>query len=387
MAKRTATLLAATALFSGTWAQYNASSFPKPGSMYSVAQCAANAGICLPGQWPTPDRVPAVVPEWVASINLTGLASATIRPASMQFSVACDPTLIDYYGANGVCDFTCVGCTRAGNPSVGGEYTTCPTKGDWATTYDDGSSNNTVPVLDHLKSLGVHATFFVIGSRVLQRPDILLRTYNEGHQICLHTWAHAAPTAMTNEQIVTDTYWTAKAVYQVLGIVPTCTRTPYGDQDDRTRSVYKAMGLRMMGWNRDTSDWKSNNPALNFTPSWIIGNVSQWVAAAPNLTTGIISLEHDLYTVTAAYALPAQDLITQAGFKIKTVADCLSYTNMYQSITNPTGTNMNLTSLSMYSDGGVLKVGTSATSGVNPGAVLGLATLLICIGINLLFFI
>ena len=49
---------------------------------------------------------------------------------------------------------------------------------------------------------------------------------------------------MTNEEIISDTYWTAKAVYQVLGQIPTCVRAPYGDCDDRTRWVYKSMGLR-----------------------------------------------------------------------------------------------------------------------------------------------
>ncbi|TPX46438.1 hypothetical protein SeLEV6574_g03238 [Synchytrium endobioticum] len=284
----------AATLLTGTAAEYNASSFPKPGSMYSVAQCAANAGICLPGQWPVTNRIAPVIPEWVASIDLLGLPTATKRPSSQQFGVSCDPTLTDYYGVNGVCDFTCVGCTRSMNGSVGGEYNLCPGKRDWALTYDDGASNNTVPILDNLKALGIKATFFVIGSRVLQRPDVLLRAYNEGHQICLHTWAHAAVTAMSNDQIITDTYWTAKAVYQVLGQIPTCVRTPYGDNDDRTRWVYKAMGLRMVGWNRDTFDWKVSDPLLQYNATWIIGNVTQWVSQVANLTTGIISLEHDL---------------------------------------------------------------------------------------------
>jgi peptidoglycan/xylan/chitin deacetylase (PgdA/CDA1 family) len=61
----------------------------------------------------------------------------------------------------------------------------CLAANQWALTYDDGPSLNTAAALDALNAQGVKGTFFVVGSRVIQNPDILRRIYNEGHQIGL----------------------------------------------------------------------------------------------------------------------------------------------------------------------------------------------------------
>lgn len=143
----------------------------------------------------------------------------------------------------------------------------------------------------------------------------------------------------------------------------------------------------MIGWNRDTSDWKSNNPALGFNASWIIGNVTQWVAQAPTLTTGIMSLEHDLYVTTSAYAVTVQNyIINSKQFTIRQIHECLGYTSLYQNSSNMEGTKLNASSLMMYSDNGVITTGASA-SGVNSGAIIGLTTLVFCIVMNLLFYL
>lgn len=34
------------------------------------------------------------------------------------------------------------------------------------------------------------ATFFVVGSRVIEYPDVLREEYMSGHEISVHTWSH-----------------------------------------------------------------------------------------------------------------------------------------------------------------------------------------------------
>ena len=36
------------------------------------------------------------------------------------------------------------------------------------------------------------ATFFVVGSRVVERPAVLIEEYMAGHEISVHTWSHHA---------------------------------------------------------------------------------------------------------------------------------------------------------------------------------------------------
>jgi len=36
----------------------------------------------------------------------------------------------------------------------------------------------------------ITSTFFVVGSRVIQFPDVLIEEYMAGHEISVHTWSH-----------------------------------------------------------------------------------------------------------------------------------------------------------------------------------------------------
>jgi peptidoglycan/xylan/chitin deacetylase (PgdA/CDA1 family) len=45
-------------------------------------------------------------------------------------------------------------------------------------------------LLEYLKQKSVSATFFVVGSRVIEYPGILINEYMAGHEISVHTWSH-----------------------------------------------------------------------------------------------------------------------------------------------------------------------------------------------------
>lgn len=58
-------------------------------------------------------------------------------------------------------------------------------------TFDDGPSDNVTPqILDILGEHDVKATFFIIGQLAESYPDILKRTYEEGHKIANHSYTH-----------------------------------------------------------------------------------------------------------------------------------------------------------------------------------------------------
>ena len=46
-------------------------------------------------------------------------------------------------------------------------------------------------LLKKLKDTDTKASFYVIGSRVIERPNILIEEYMSGHEIGVHTWSHA----------------------------------------------------------------------------------------------------------------------------------------------------------------------------------------------------
>lgn len=112
------------------------------------------------------------------------------------------------------------------NPDWTPDFKRCVSDNDWALTFDDGPGPRTGEVLDALRKNNARATFFVIGSRVLEYPAAVRRIHAEGHTIALHTWSHPGLTTMTNDQIVSELVYTALAVKQVLGVTPKFMRPP-----------------------------------------------------------------------------------------------------------------------------------------------------------------
>jgi len=103
-------------------------------------------------------------------------------------------------------------------------------------------------VLNFLNSKDIHATFFVVGSRVIERPGVLIEEYMAGHEISVHTWSHKVffivwgyrftllrsgvtqpLTSLTDVEVVAELGWTRKAIKQILNVTPTTMRPPYGD--------------------------------------------------------------------------------------------------------------------------------------------------------------
>ncbi|KAH9271814.1 hypothetical protein BASA83_005916 [Batrachochytrium salamandrivorans] len=78
--------------------------------------------------------------------------------------------------------------------------------------------------------------------QVLQFQDILLRAYQEGHQIALHSWSHQNLPSIT---------WTLqslrlslrKGFAEVLGVTPTYFRPTYGANSESTREMLKKLGM------------------------------------------------------------------------------------------------------------------------------------------------
>jgi len=148
----------------------------------------------------------------------------------------------------------------------------------------------------------------VVGSRVIERPAVLLEEYMAGHEISVHTWSHHPLTSMTNEQIVAELGWTRRAIQKVLGVTPTTMRPPFGDIDDRVRAISLAMGMVPIIWTTtpasgpfDTNDWRVAGGMVDSTTSFntfeaILGNAS-------SLPSGFIVLQHDLYEVTVDLAV------------------------------------------------------------------------------------
>ncbi|KAJ3302520.1 chitin deacetylase [Kappamyces sp. JEL0829] len=186
--------------------------------------------------FPPPFQLAPGNPSLTALFNLSLVPTAApSQPLQSKGPVNCVTQVA-------ACSWACHQCLR---PS---DIQSCPSHQDWGFTFDDA-------LLDWLKVKEVKATFCLVGSQVIKYPDLVKRQYEEGHHIVIHTWSHYALTSLSTEVVIAELEWTARAIQTIIGVRPKYFRPPYGDVDDRVRSIAAAMGLVPIIWNYDTSDW------------------------------------------------------------------------------------------------------------------------------------
>ncbi|EAU90331.1 chitin deacetylase [Coprinopsis cinerea okayama7 len=254
------------------------------------------------GQWPAQDRVPPTdspeVQTWMK--ELEGHDIPDFSP-TVDGSCGGDPAAAAQAAERGW--WTCGGHIRDT------DIVNCPERNTWGVSFDDGPSGYTQYLLNYLDEVDVRATFFVVGSRVIERPSVLVEEYMKGHEISVHTWSHRPLTSLTTEEVVAELGWTRRAIKTVLGVTPTTMRPPFGDIDDRVRAISLAMGMVPIMWTRtpsggvfDTNDWMVAAGHVNGTESFqtfeeILTN------ATTSMETGFIVLQHDLYEISVDLAM------------------------------------------------------------------------------------
>ncbi|KAI9202286.1 uncharacterized protein BJ171DRAFT_461443 [Polychytrium aggregatum] len=237
--------------------------------------------------------VQAVVPASILNIPVsTYVSGPTVKYLS-------DPVANCYWPAN-----QCVRTTATANYKP--DVFQCPQQSTWGISFDDGPTNDTVNHYDsiairaQLDKMKIKATFFIVGTNLIESPNIVLDEYNDGHQIGVHTWTHHPLTSCTNEQIVAEIKYTEALIYKTIGQVPNFFRPPYGDIDDRVRSILGALGYTITIWDKDdfAADQATTSTAI---AQGLINNVtSQWLL--PN-QPGFVSLSHDITPFTSEVVL------------------------------------------------------------------------------------
>ncbi|KAG8744863.1 chitin deacetylase [Ceratobasidium sp. 428] len=356
---------------------------PLPSTYSAGASPPLKGAVPLPtkaltiANYPTMDKVPPIdspeVKGWLAEVAAKNPKIPLIKQ-TVDGSCGSDPALAANGSATGNCWWTCGGCTRDT------DITVCPDKLAWGLTYDDGPSPYTPKLLNYLDQHSLNATFYVVGSRVISRPEIVQYEYMKGHELSVHTWSHSALTTLTNEQIVAELGWTRKAIHDVTGVTPLTMRPPYGDIDDRVRAIAMAMNLTPVIWTGvgqdefDTSDWRIPGGTANGTSSYAAFN--KILTKATTLDTGFIVLQHDLYQETVdlavGYILP-DALGHDPKFALSSVSHCLHQPleDAYVETSTKGSTGGNGTTGGGYGSGGSSSGGSGSGTGSGASGTSG----------------
>lgn len=125
-----------------------------------------------------------------------------------------------------------------------------------ALTYDDGpNAQFTRPLLSALRSVGARATFFDLGSRVQQQPQLTREAAQAGMWIGNHSWSHPYLTNLGAAAVAKELGDTQNAIRNATGQTPTLFRPPYGATNGTVQTEARKLGLTQVIWSVDTQDW------------------------------------------------------------------------------------------------------------------------------------
>jgi peptidoglycan-N-acetylglucosamine deacetylase len=186
-----------------------------------------------------------------------------------------------------------------------------------ALTFDDGPHPvHTRRVMDLLEAGNARGTFFLIGEKAAQFPDLVCEMVRRGHEIALHSYSHDRLLNMRHEsRIVKDLERTQQVIERAVEVRPILFRPPVGLTSPRTQIAVARLGLRVVGWTARAFDGAARPDAAT-----VLRRIE------PNLKPGAIVLLHDAAErgdepPTSLEALPQLlDAVARRGLSCLTVS-------------------------------------------------------------------
>ena len=135
------------------------------------------------------------------------------------------------------------------------EISTAPPKGKVILSFDDGPDPaESAYILEVLAKHNISGTFFLVGHRVQQHPDLVegIRSKNV-HIIGNHSWSHPNFHELNVSEELSE-------IENTRAVLPNEVKTlffryPYGNSTCEGNDIAHKQGYRIVGWHVDSCDW------------------------------------------------------------------------------------------------------------------------------------
>jgi peptidoglycan-N-acetylglucosamine deacetylase len=184
-----------------------------------------------------------------------------------------------------------------------------------ALTFDDGPYPIYTPLLlNELRTLNVHATFFLIGRDAQEWPELARRIEQSGNEIADHTYTHPNLDEETESQVRREIQLGGSSLYSIVrdDSVYRFFRPPHGRYTVKTVQVAQSLGYETILWNDDPGDWRS------VTAGTLLDHIERH-ATAPEI---VLLHSGKLATIQALPSLVAR--FESAGYRFVTVRALLA---------------------------------------------------------------
>jgi len=207
-----------------------------------------------------------------------------------------------------------------------------------ALTFDDGPYQYDGTLLDTLKKYRVKATFFVNGNNYWDYTteprwsQFIKRAFEDGHQVCTHTFTHPDMATLTEQQILTEMQENQKAIYSALSTSklwnkkwtrPLYMRPPYGSTNDLVLQVMKQMGYVVVTWDTDTEDSMT-------TGATAADSLKAYADILNGSANGSIVLQHSPIKSSATQLMQLVIPKIPKRYKLVTIDQCLGLGPAYK---------------------------------------------------------
>ncbi|MEV5830058.1 polysaccharide deacetylase family protein [Spirillospora sp. NPDC052242] len=178
-----------------------------------------------------------------------------------------------------------------------------------ALTFDDGPVPGTAELLDMLEARGVRATFFLVGEKAAEHPELVRREHLAGHELGNHSYTHADLGAASKERVLSELRRTQDVIRDATGFTPVLLRPPYGSMSKTLTREARKMGLSQVLWSVDPQDWSERDT----------GSVEERVVEGTR--PGAVVLMHDIHGSTVDAVPEIIDRLRDDGYVFVTVSE------------------------------------------------------------------
>ena len=201
---------------------------------------------------------------------------------------------------------------------------------DVAISFDDGPDPEWTPaILDILRSKGVKASFFMVGDRMEEHPELVKRILQEGHEFGVHTYTHPNLATVSAERARLELNATQRLIETITGHATFLFRPPY-NADSQPREpdelipvrIAQELGYLTVASDIDPEDWsrpgvetivqrvKEQRPRGNIILLHDAGgDRSQTVAALPQIIDYLQTRGDRLVSLSQMLGAPPESLM------------------------------------------------------------------------------
>lgn len=166
-------------------------------------------------------------------------------------------------------------------------------------------------ILQTLQARGLKASFFYLGKRAEEYPNIVVETAELGHDIGNGSYSSPQLTRLSNDLRYEEIERTQNIILGLTQTKPTLFRPPFGQHDE---ALLKDFKMPIILWNIDPEDKVYNDP--NYITSHVLAYATDG---------GIIRL-HDSQIGTAQAMGAILDSLEEAGYQIVPISELLAIT-------------------------------------------------------------